>query len=85
MPILIGQDTYISSAELIQELSVSRQTFWRWRREGRIPTGHLFRGGRLVFSSLEADRVRAFANRLEPTAPSSRNQLKLFNGGEQGT
>lgn len=80
MPLEIEGTTYISAQELIAELAISRVTFWRWRREGRIPAGQLYRGGRVVFSSAEAEEVRAFANRLEPLTPTERNQLGLFNG-----
>jgi hypothetical protein len=80
MPLEIEGITYVSAQELIAELAISRVTFWRWRREGRIPPGHLYRGGRVVFTLTETEVVRAFANRIEPLQTAERNQLNLFNG-----
>jgi hypothetical protein len=55
---------------------VTRQTLWRWRRQGKIPKGSLYRGKDLVFTLEEASDIRRYANRLEPTPL----QLGLFNG-----
>ena len=39
MPIEVERVTYVFASELAAELGVSRTTFWRWRREGNIPSG----------------------------------------------
>jgi hypothetical protein len=83
MSVLIDGTKYYSADEIAQGLGVSRSTFWRWRRrsEGNLPTGRLYRGGKMVlFTEEEAEAIRAYANRLEPVSGPSRDQMKLFNG-----
>ena len=75
----IAGTRYFAAKELLGELDISRQTLWRWRREGRIPTGHRFRDGKVVFTQEEADEVRQYANRIEPIDEAERNQLGLFS------
>jgi hypothetical protein len=79
MPISIGGVIYYSAAELVSELGITRQTFWRWRREGKVPAGQRFRDGQILFSQFEFQRARDYAHRLEPTHPAAPDQLKLFN------
>ena len=80
MPVLIEDIQYYTAVEIIRELGISRTTLWRWRSEGKIPLGRLYRGGTVVFTAEEFDTVRAFANRLEPVQGQSRDQMNLFNG-----
>ena len=72
---------YCSANELASELDVSRQTLWRWRQGGKIPAGHRFRDGRILFTAEEATAVRNFANRIEPAAGVDPRQLSLFRRG----
>lgn len=60
---------YFSAAEVAKEAGVSRQTLWRWRTEGQVPAGRRFRGHLLLFSDLELQTIRQYANRLEPSTP----------------
>ena len=69
---------YLSVSALLEELDVSRQTLWRWRKEGKIPQGHRFRDGKVVFTEAEAEQIRHFANRIEPIATENRGQLPLI-------
>jgi predicted DNA-binding transcriptional regulator AlpA len=69
---------YFSTSEIMKEVGVSRQTLWRWRQEGKIPLGHRFRDGRILFTSSEIDSIRQFANRIESPDVSTLNQLLLF-------
>ena len=39
MPVEIQGAQYFTNSEVSEELGVSRQTLWRWREKGRIPTG----------------------------------------------
>ena len=78
MALQISGTPYIAGIELLGELGISRQTLWRWRREGHIPPGHRFRDGKVMFTQEEADEIRRFANRIEPIDEAERNQLGLF-------
>ena len=78
MASLIAGTPYIAGHELVGELRISRQTLWRWRREGHIPPGHRFRDGKVMFTQEEADEIRRFANRIEPIDEAERIQLGLF-------
>jgi len=80
MPVLIEDVRYFTAVEITKELGISRTTLWRWRSDGKIPLGRLYRGGTVVFTGEEFDAVRAFANRLEPVQGPSRDQMHLFNG-----
>jgi len=66
MPLEVSGSKYFTASELAIELSVSRQTIWRWRREGKIPSGSRFRNRQVVFTPQEADAVLEYANRVEP-------------------
>ena len=66
MPIQIDNVTYYSATEVIGTLNVSRQTLWRWRNEGKVPAGHRYRDRDVLFTSVEAEVIRRFANRIEP-------------------
>ena len=78
MELEIEGTTYLSVGRLLEELDVSRQTLWRWRKEGKIPQGHRFRDGMVVFTEAEAEKIRRFANRIEPIATENRDQLPLI-------
>jgi len=76
---------YISAAELLETVDVTRQTLWRWRQEGKIPAGHRFRGRQVVFNPEEVVAIQEYANRIEPIDNSEAGQLSLFNGNGNGT
>ena len=84
MAIEVDGEVYLCVSEVVEHLDISRQTLWRWRTEGEIPTGHRYRGGRVVFSIPEVEKIEAYRHRLEPISvgsSSDSNQLRLFNGG----
>ncbi len=84
MAVELDGEVYLCVSEVVERLGVSRQTLWRWRTEGEIPTGHRYRRGQVVFSLPEVEQIEAFAHRLEPSrvgSSSDSNQLHLFNGG----
>lgn len=56
---------YYSTAEVVEAAGISRQTLWRWRKEGVVPQGHRFRSRMLLFSKRERDRILSYANRIE--------------------
>jgi len=67
-----------SASEISEEIGVSRQTLWRWRTGGKIPLGHKYRDGKVLFTGDEVDEIRRFANRIEPIAVSTKNQIPLL-------
>ena len=62
---------YFSAALVAKELGVSRQTFWRWRRQGKIQPGHRLRDRKILYTADEVLAIREFANHLEPIALQS--------------
>lgn len=68
MPIVLDGQTYYSAAELACDLGVTRQTLWRWRHDGNVPTGRRYRGRVILFTAGEVKEITAYANRLEPPA-----------------
>lgn len=81
MPVNINNISYLPVSELLDELEVTRQTLWRWRQEGKIPAGHRMRNRMVVFSPVEVDEIKAFANQVEPIEPvgEAMPQLNLFD------
>jgi predicted DNA-binding transcriptional regulator AlpA len=78
MPIDIEGVRYLTQGEVLDELAVTRQTLWRWQREGKVPAGQRYRGRQVVFGPGEVEAIREFANRLEPIAGGGTAQLSLF-------
>ena len=66
MSLTIDDETYYSLRELTDLIGVSRQTLWRWRKEGRVPLGRKYRRKHLVFSEAETREIKRLADRLEP-------------------
>ena len=84
MSVVIDGVSYISTPAVLEALSISRQTLWRWRHEGKVPLGRRYRGRHVVFSQADFAAISAHANLLEPiTTPTYKDQLKLFNGGKK--
>jgi hypothetical protein len=75
----IGEIKYHRATEIADEIGISRQTLWRWRRTNKIPFGHRFRDGQIFFSQEEFDAIKEFAFRLEPARPSAASQPGLFD------
>jgi len=66
---VINGKQFFSTRDVVDRTGVSRQTLWRWRREGCIPCGHRHRGRQVVFTAEEVESIRDYANRLEPALP----------------
>lgn len=79
MPVLIGGQKYFTNNEVSEQLSVSRQTLWRWREKGRIPPGVRYRTRQVLFTEEEVAAIRAYANKLEPIQLGGTRQLGLFS------
>ncbi|MDE2784407.1 MAG: hypothetical protein OXK77_15750 [Gemmatimonadota bacterium] len=73
---LIEGVRYYSTSEVLEAAGISRQTLWRWRREGLVPEGHRFRSRRVLFSERERDHILSYANRIE-SPRTNHNQLDM--------
>jgi DNA-binding transcriptional MerR regulator len=77
--VLIGDQRFYPLTEVAEELRVSRQSLWLWRKSGKIPMGQ--RGRRQVlFTEAEVSTIRDYANRLEPIELGGIRQMRLFSG-----
>ena len=65
---------YVPASSVAHTLSVTRQTLWRWRQEGKIPPGHRFRDRRVLFTEKEVKSICDFANRIEPISAQLNNE-----------
>ena len=85
MPVQIHGQQYLTNSEVSAQLGVSRQTLWRWREKGLIPTGLRYRTRQVLFKSSEVEEIKIFANRLEPIelGGGGIKQLGLFRRGSQ--
>ena len=81
MPVNIHGVRLYTMAEVAQVADVTRQTVWRWKRDGKIPPGRRYRGRELLFTQEEMEEVYAYAHRLEFEGSDSdfQDQLKLFS------
>lgn len=84
MPIEIGGITYFTLAEVANQVGVSRQTLWRWRRGTSIPQGYRYRTRQVLFSAAELQAITEYANRIEPADARASRQFRLFNGPNRG-
>lgn len=79
MPVEIDGVKFLEVGELLKRLRITRQTLWRWRQKGLIPSGHRYRGRQVVFSPQDAAAIEEYANRIEAIDNSNGSQLRLFN------
>ncbi len=74
---------YYTTAEVIKNLSISRQTLWRWRSESKVPPGRKYRDKQVVFTQSEYKLIQEFANRIE-LLTGLKEQLSLFGMERNG-
>ena len=84
MPIQIDGVRYFTAGDVTKEAKVSRQTLWRWRQEGRAPSGRRYRGRHLLFTEEELAEVVRFAHRLEPAGPATSAGPSLLSPQSNG-
>ena len=84
MPVDVNGTTYFTQSEVAEEIGVTRQTVWRWCKDGKVPPGRRYRSKEQVFTPEELEEIRGYANRLEPIDVSPRDQLGLFNHRTEG-
>jgi len=67
MPVDIGGKSYCTATEVALQLGISRQTLWRWRQSGDVPSGRRFKGQQVVFNEAEQALIRQQLHRLGET------------------
>jgi len=82
MPLGINGTDYYTAAEITDRLSITRQTLWRWRSSGKIPSGHRFRDKQVVFTESELKAIEQYANKIEPLSAIN-PQLSLFSSNRR--
>ena len=81
MAIDINGKTYFQITEVIENTGITRQTLWRWRRDGCIPAGRKYRGRLVLYTSDEVELIRQYADRIEPITDNPNREKTLFEGG----
>jgi len=77
--VLIGDQRFHPLAEVAEELQITRQSLWLWRKSGKIPMGQRGRGRQVLFTESEVSSIRDYANRLEPIELGGIRQMRLFS------
>jgi predicted DNA-binding transcriptional regulator AlpA len=83
MSIIIKENIYLTTTEVLEKASVSRQTLWRWRQEQVVPTGYRYRNGRIFFSESDVEEILGYSNQIEPAGDAytvKQTELPLFSG-----
>jgi len=70
---------FFGAKEIAEESGVTRQTLWRWRRQGKIPSGYRFRNGQVLYTEEDRQQIWPYANRLEPLSDANEQQLSMFD------
>ena len=78
MPIKINKIKYLLATEVAENIAVTRQTLWRWRRAGSIPAGRKYRGHQVLYTGEELELIRQYSERIEPIQSSRRREKTLF-------
>ena len=79
MSLNIDGKEYYSANEVLDRLTVTRQTLWRWRQQGKVPSGYLYRRKWVLFTADEVDEISRFANQLEPLPANGTAQNRSFS------
>ena len=66
MSVEINGEKYLQATEVAEAIGVTRQTLWRWRRDGSIPVGSKYRGRQIIYTPTEVETIRQFSQRIEP-------------------
>ncbi len=75
--IIVQGVPYIPTRVVLSRLRITRQTLWRWRKEGKVPLGKRYRDKQLVFSLSEITDILEYAERVEEIPSTGQKQLKL--------
>lgn len=80
MAVELNGKEYLHMTEVADHVGVTRQTLWRWRRDGSIPVGRKYRGRQIIYTLAEVEMIREFADRIEPIDDEHRREKTLFEG-----
>ena len=70
MPIVLDGQEFYRIGEALERAGLSRSTFYRWVRDGRISdTDFRDRNGRRVFTREELENLCSIAQRVVPASP----------------
>lgn len=72
--IVVDGVSYVSSGDVAERVGVARQTLWRWRKAGKVPSGYVYRDTQVLFTLADAQRVQAYAHRMQPAETSARHK-----------
>ncbi len=76
MPITIDEKTYYRTSEICQIVGISRNTFFRWLREGSFTDVEIVdRRGWRLFTDEDLERLKAEANQIRPNTSRIRRVL----------
>ena len=82
MPLEVNGQTVYRIGEALSRAGVSRATYFRWVRDGRIPdTRFKDRNGRRVFTPAEVENLIAVATRLVEASPQL--DIPLASGSKE--
>jgi len=79
MPIQVNGVTYFTASEVAQKAGITRQTLWRWRQSGDVPSGRQHHDRRQLFTEQEVGLVCEHSNRVGSFVNSSKHSVYLDN------
>ena len=76
MPVTINSESYYRTADVCRMVGISRNTFFRWLREGSFKdVKNVDRRGWRLFTEDDLDRLKAEVNQVRPNDTDKRNKL----------
>ena len=79
MPTKVKGITYYTATEVAQYAGITRQTLWRWRQSGEVPSGRQQKDRRLLFTEEEANLVSGFSQSMGAFSKNSKASVYLDN------
>ena len=79
MPSQIDGSIFYTCTDVAQACAVSRQTIWRWRQDGLIPSGRTNRTRSVVFTESEMNYIRAHATQPDASRDAKSRTIYLDN------
>ncbi len=79
MPVTINGKTYYRTAEVCQIAGISRNTFFRWVREGSFAdVRNVDRRGWRLFTKKDLERLNAEANHIRLNKPKAESSYQYY-------